>query len=384
MDGKVRVYQTQSRLIGLHAACVLAVARITGNVVPAFKVSNTGNGERAKRLAKCEWCSFNALPNSQLMAHIRVVSAALKGRIDDRILMQGQYELLEAVRASRALALVEGRDDEPAVEEGQLKQRPPRPHAPEDHNTLEGWAKLIMPPKREYAPTTARKTLAAGKQDKSAGDDGSGGLEAVRRTIRGNRQGPLDPAETETLFVFAEAEAIGRRRVLPSVALNNGKQSGECVVTQMKDGRTKVATMRPREGVVALPDELFEDVSERDEETGVVTRLALNSKKPPFKFNVVGATGEGRSAKLPDKKTPPKFRPYKEGDYLALARGIMGPRVEVSEPLPDKASVNWLRVERDVLRRQLADGTITMPGRVRLQDIREALKARNVTEEEAL
>jgi hypothetical protein len=122
-----------------------------------------------------------------------------------------------------------------------------------------------------------------------------------------------------------------------------------------------------------------------------------------FTFNVPGATGEGRSARLPSKHEREKAQTQaNEETHNAIARaarraadpkgqlttystgGIEG-AARVSEEefqaltqVPDKTSVVWLKAERNVLRRKLADGTATIADNSRLAAIVVALKKRKI------
>lgn len=315
MEKKVRVYQAQSRLVGLHAACVLIMGRIAGSVSPAFKVTFPKGTVEALNVSFCEICHLREIPEHSFVALYNDMRVMLKRlmRAEDRVRLQAQFEVMQYVRTERVEArLAEGqRLNLPCVTHdgggcgGTLETGHNRlcPHDPEIANLAPSLRKRATeiatamrptpPPIRPTPMKNVRSRRPVGPRSVPRGLVGPGGAINVEKrgpAPRGEtvspaqavlRPGNNDPATLDAAFMFLEADAVARRK--------------------------------------------------------------------PFKFNVEGATGEGRSARLPDKSKPPTFPKSGHEDYLALANRIIGGRCDDPKCLKHGAKpAKGFRCVRDV------------------------------------
>lgn len=274
-EPKVRVYQAQSRLVGLHAACVLIMGRITGSVTPAFGVTIPKGTAEALRLSFCELCHFRTIPEKSFIHLYNDTRVRLQGHIpwaEERVVLQGQFEAMEYVRRERIEAKVaEGRRlNLPCVTHngggcgGTLESGHQRlcEYDPEITNLTPSLRKRVTeiavamrptpPPIRPTPMKNVRTHRPTGPKSSPRGLVGPGGVPNLEKrgpAPRGAtvspaqtlaRPGTTDPAALDAAFMFLEAEAVARRK----------------------------------------PAHLH-DISERDKETGVVTRIALQSCTDP-------------------------------------------------------------------------------------------------------
>lgn len=347
--GKVRVYETQSRLIGLHASCALALRSFIGAISPRFNISNTGQSAQAVRLRDCELCAFRSLGNPQLVAHYKVLSNSLRPiqSADDRSLTKGQLEVINFVRQERlAEAHAEiVRDEETNRRFGPIAAVPlPKASAEPSPELTRALSRVLS---HEFPPTRRRIGTAV-VTDKSERDETTGVVTRLRieghsKPARASKSvPPTFPKHEEGDYAALAKHIIGK----PPRA------------TDDLDG-------------------IFDAIEERE----VAKRKPVAQQPRPgeFEWNVPGATGKGRSAVLPKRSS----------NVVALAvAGINEKRAHADvalEPVtadlvPERVSVAWLKGEVLTLRRKLATSGLAPDEDARLVAYRAALAERGVVE----
>jgi hypothetical protein len=301
--GKVRVYQAQSRLVGLHTACALVMARIAGACSPRFSYVPKRVSERVKegqphfkgeaaRLNDCELCEFRALTTRLLAGQYNMLTHALRPiqSAEDRALTKGQIEVINYIRKER----LEAAHADIAADEQRAQATLP----------------AEFPPPRSREPKSAKDAAKEGQR------------------LRARR----DPNQNDLAII---SEAI------------------------LGPPPSKVGGIARREGPL----------------TATKTTRPEGAR---FTFNVPGVTGEGRDAKLPNKKgrrIPKLSEPELMARRFDTRDIILG---TFSEQVPERASVNWLKVERDTLRRSMVERALTSAEEAKLAQLTVALKQRGI------